>query len=212
MPGLQVSKFDRACAGHNVVPNSNGLWRGLHLLQGYHHWVYPLNVGKLQYHSDTIASEKTTRHLTARRGLHGRAAPLPRPAALSHCATLARRSRSAPTTWTAATAAQRLVKMVSIGRRDSIVLQSIHLDGAVLVPLVLLAMHAGAAILQEYLLFMMARVQPACHQYHCHSDCSVFYCAQAARQSINCCIGMRASRRLQALPRGTPVRSLYVRC
>ena len=53
---------------------------------------YKINVGKLQYHSDTIASEKTTLHWTARAGLHRRAAPLPRPGALSHCATLARRS------------------------------------------------------------------------------------------------------------------------
>ena len=63
-----------------------------------------------------------------------RAAPLPWPAALSHGATLATRSRSAPTTWTAARAAQSLVKLVSIARGDSIVLQSIHLDAAVLVP------------------------------------------------------------------------------
>ena len=86
-----------------------------------------------------------------------------------------------------------------------IVLQSIHLDGAVLVPLVLLAMHAGAAILQEYLLFMMARVQPACHQYHCHSDCSVFYCAQAARQSIDCCIASRDGGRILAFLCDPPV-------
>ena len=94
---------------------------------------YQHNVGILQYHSDTIASEKTPLNRTAQRGLHRRAAPLPQPAALSHGATLARRSRSAPTTWTAATAAERLVKLVSIVCRDSIVLQSIHLDGAVLV-------------------------------------------------------------------------------
>jgi hypothetical protein len=91
------------------------------------------NVGKLQYHSDTIASEKTTLHWTARPGLHRRAAPLPQSAALSHRATLARRSRSAPSTWSAARAGQRLLKLVSIAGRDSIVLQSIHLDGAVLV-------------------------------------------------------------------------------
>ena len=33
-----------------------------------------------------------------------------------------------------ASAAQRLLKMVSIAGRDSIILQSIHLDGALLVP------------------------------------------------------------------------------
>jgi hypothetical protein len=99
-----------------------------------HSRSYKLNVGKLQYHSDTIASEKTTLHWTARPGLHRRAAPLPQSAALSHRATLARRSRSAQSTWSAARAGQRLLKLVSIAGRDSIVLQSIHLKDAVLGP------------------------------------------------------------------------------
>ena len=55
----------------------------LTVLQHARQHVQDRNVGKLQYHSDTIASEKTPRHLTARRGLHRRAAPLPRPAALA---------------------------------------------------------------------------------------------------------------------------------
>ena len=40
----------------------------------------------------------------------------------------------APSTWSAARAGQRLLKLVSIAGRDSIVLQSIHLKDAVLGP------------------------------------------------------------------------------
>ena len=95
---------------------------------------YPINVGFSQYHSDTIASEKLTLTWTARPGLHRRAAPLPQLDGRAHRASWPRRSCSVPTTWVAARAAQRLVRMVSIARGDSIVLQSIHLDADVLVP------------------------------------------------------------------------------
>ena len=116
-----------ACSHHRVLhlPEKSG--------------IYKINVGKEQYHRDTIASEKRTLNRTARSGMHRRAAPPPQPAALSHCATLARRSRSASTTWTATRAAQSWVKMVSIVRRDSIVLQSTHLDAAVLLPVLTLS-------------------------------------------------------------------------
>ena len=117
------------CVG-SLGPTARCVWQAVCWPQ------YSHSVGKIQYHRDTtrIASEKTPRHLTARLGLHRRAAPLPQPAAPSHGATLARRSRSAPTMWAAARAAQRSVELVRIVRRDSIILQCIHLDGAVLVP------------------------------------------------------------------------------
>ena len=104
-----------------------------------HVCMYPINVGFRRYHHDTFPSELTSRRPLGRSGMHRRAAPPPQPAALSHCATLARRSRSASTTWTATRAAQSWVKMVSIVRCDSIVLQSIHLDAAVLLPVLTLS-------------------------------------------------------------------------
>ena len=85
------------------------------------------------YHRDTLPSGEESDFRTGRSGMHRRAAPPPQPAALSHCATLARRSRSVSTTWTATRAAQSWVKMVSIGPQAILMILSIHLNGAVLV-------------------------------------------------------------------------------
>ena len=98
------------------------------------HALYKLNVGIRSYHFDTFPSEKTSRHREKWPGLRPRVAPLPPLDALSHGTSWARRSQRQPSKWQAARAAQRLDGMVSIVRIDSIVLQSIHLDGAVLVP------------------------------------------------------------------------------
>ena len=59
--------------------------------------------------------------------------------------------------WAAARAAQRLVRMVSIARGDSIVLQSIHLDAAVLVPV-----HELSRFLLRYMYMYACR---SCYMY-----------------------------------------------
>ena len=177
---------------------------------------YPQRLGKRQYHRDTIASEKRTLNRTARSGMHRRAAPPPQPAALSHCATLARRSRSAATTWTATRAAQSWVKLVSIARGDSIVLQSTHLDAAVLLPVLTLSRSLMCLPLVLSTVHNFCAwgcfCSPCSINIIAHSDCSVLTRAQAAPQSIDCRIDMRDIGRHLALPRGTHMHPLYVRC
>ena len=148
--------------------------------------------------------------------MHRRAAPPPQPAALSHCATLARRSRSAATTWTATRAAQSWVKLVSIARGDSIILQSIHLDAAVLVPVHALSL---SSLCLSLVLSTVHNIcawscfcSPCSINIIAHSDCSVLTRAQAAPQSIDWRVDTRAICRHLALPRGTHMHPLYVRC
>ena len=128
---------------------------------------YKINVGKSQYHSDTLASEKRPLLPHGRPGTPHRATPLPQPDALSHRATLARRSRSTPTSWTAATAAQRLVKMVSIGPWTILMIQSIHLGADVLVPV----HELSRSLLCQPLL--LSTVHNFCACWHLCSSCTI---------------------------------------
>jgi hypothetical protein len=147
--------------------------------------------------------------------MHRRAAPPPQPAALSHCATLARRSRSASTTWTATRAAQSWVKMVSIVRCDSIVLQSIHLDAAVLLPVLTLSRSLMCLPLVLSTVHKFCAwgcfCSPCSINIIAHSDCSVLTPAQAAQQTISCSTESRPGASEYSLPCNTPVHLLYVR-
>jgi len=176
---------------------------------------YKINVGKVRYHRDTLPSGEESDFRTGRSGMHRRAAPPPQPAALSHCATLARRSRSVSTTWTATRAAQSWVKMVSIGLRAILMILSIHLNGAVLVsvhalslsllclPLVLSTVHNFCA--------WGCFCSPCSINIIAHSDCSVLTRAQAAQRTISCSTESRPGSSEYSLPCNKPVHLLYVR-